>query len=109
MTKQMMKQRETEIQAAWKQIEFFGDHWKNILHTEFPLIPIHILKPFFSDQIVQASITTVENNQKQLIKENEMLKLEIYMLKLQLEDSENRDPSPYTFTPAANTIDSSRS
>ena len=105
----MTKQRETEIEAAWKQIEFFGDHWKNLLRTDFPIIPLHILKPFFSDLIVQASITTAENNQKNLIKENEMLKLEIYMLKLQLEDSENRDPSPYIFTPAANTIDSSRS
>jgi len=105
----MTKQRETEIQTAWKQIEFFGNHWKSILHTDFPVVPVHILKPFFSDLIVQASITTDAHNQKNLIKENEMLKLEIYMLKLQLEDSENRDPASYIFTPAANTIDSSRS
>ena len=109
MTKQMTKQRETEIQAAWKQIEYFGDHWKILLNTDFPVVPLHILKPLFSDLIVQASITTGKNNQKSLIKENEMLKLEIYMLKLQLEDSENRETSPYIFTPTANTIDSSRS
>ncbi len=109
MTKQMTKQRETEIQIAWKQIEYFGDHWKSILNTDFPVVPIHILKPFFSELIIQASITTAKTNQKNLARENEMLKLEIYMLKLQLEDSENRDPSPYIFTPAANSIDNSRS
>lgn len=73
-----------EAEALWAEVEHVGDHWQQSMRTDFPVIPISVLRRYWD------AVTGKANPRDQLrmdsaAMENVLLKREVQELRAQME------------------------